>query len=108
MLQVFPSRCCICFVLATHVSLAFQTYVASVLTISKVYITNVFSRYCKSRSGVTYVVVNPICSNCLLQLLGPRECGGGASDDAEAEQVQIEMERARDTERHGTLRETDV
>jgi hypothetical protein len=73
----------------TRVSLAFQTYVASVSTISEVcckcfqlfrtYVANVFSRCCKSGFGVVDVVVDRICSS----RLHARGCGGARVADME-------------------------
>jgi hypothetical protein len=64
------------------------------------------SRCCKSRSVVAYVAVDAIYSSRLLQLLGPPARAwvwrGHERQAWETVQVQIETERARDTERHET------
>jgi hypothetical protein len=40
----------------------------------QMYVASISSGYCKSRSGVAHVVIEPTCRICLLQLLGHRAC----------------------------------
>jgi hypothetical protein len=80
------SRCCICFTLMLQV---FHTDVVYVFNMCfprvsnvcckyfncfRTYVANIFSRCCKNRSSVAHVVVDPICSSHLLQLLSPPAC----------------------------------
>jgi hypothetical protein len=55
-----------CFPCVSDVYVAFQLF--------QMYIANVSSRCCKSRSDVAHIVVAPISSSYLLQLLGPPSC----------------------------------
>ena len=70
MLQVFYLDVAYVFAMATHVfSWSFRRML-QVFQLFWTYVANVFSGYCKSRYGVTYVVERPICNSRLLQLLG--------------------------------------
>jgi hypothetical protein len=98
-----PSGCCICF---QHVFLSCFRHMLQVFQLFWTYVANISSRCCKSRPGVAHVAVDLICSNHLLQLLGPptcRGCGGGVSGRRKKTLwTLIEMELVRDTERCGT------
>jgi hypothetical protein len=70
------SRCCICFAMATHVFQVFscvlqvfQIYVCKCFSFWT-YVASVSSEYCKSKSGVAHVAMEPTYHNHPLQLLG--------------------------------------
>jgi hypothetical protein len=83
--------CCVCFAMDTHVFFWCFRRMLQVFQLFRTYIASVSSRCCKSKSGVAHVIIGPICSSHLLQLLAllhARGCRGGATV------------RRRDTERH--------
>jgi hypothetical protein len=83
--------CCVCFAMDTHVFFQmFRMYVAS-FWLFQTYVTSVSSRCCKSRSVIAHVIVGPIYSSHLLQLLAHLHARGCR------EGVTV---RRRDTERH--------
>jgi hypothetical protein len=62
------------FAMATHVFLQCFIRMLQVFQLFWTYVASVSSIYCKSRSGVTHVVVRPIYHSRILQLLGLPAC----------------------------------
>jgi hypothetical protein len=108
--------CCKCFYLdvvyvfaiATHVSFLVFYVCCNCFNLFLTYVASVSSRYCKSRSSVIHVVVGPICSSHLLQLLGPPACvwvWKGCHDAATRHGAARATMRAQDMVRREPTRE---
>jgi hypothetical protein len=116
--------CCKCFIWVLHM---FHTYIASVssgrcicfqhifldicykcLNCFWTYDANVSSRCCKSRSGVVYGVVDPICSSRAATAAGPSCMCVGVEGVWKTVRAQIETKPAWGTERRRSPREAGV
>jgi hypothetical protein len=65
------SECCKCFAMAKNMFSWCFRRMLEMFQLFRMCVTNVSSRCCKVDLGVAHVAVGPICSNHLLQLLGP-------------------------------------